>query len=206
VSNKIQILGPPRTGTTCLYDALRETTNYSTGIFEPINPFCNYKIPFLNFQEPLVQTHLNIIKNHPTTIIEKNVIIINNQLEINFQISSYLKFYKEYLKNFDKIIFLYRSNLEEQAISFKTAKLTNNWHTPYKASKIDYKDVLSYLQVQNYIVKTLSNFFNIPLTYYEDLYSNNLDFIYAFLDYYKIKVDNMYYFFNIMDNKNRLKQ
>lgn len=201
----IQILGPPRSGTTCLYTALRDSINYSTGIFEPLNLFWNYKIPFSNFQEPQVQKHLEIIKNHPTILIEKNIIAVYKTPTLT-QINSHLDFYKKYLKNFDQIILLYRNNIEEQANSFKTSIVSNNWHNPYKSHKIEYQDILPQIHAQNYIVKTLSNFFNIPLTYYEDLYSNNLNFLNTFLDYYKIKVDNLHEFYDIMDNKNRLKQ
>ena len=41
---KIQIFGPPRSGTTSLYEAFRDNINYTLGVFEPLNSGWNYKI------------------------------------------------------------------------------------------------------------------------------------------------------------------
>ena len=200
---KIQILGPPRSGTTCLYTSLRDNINYSMGIFEPVNPGWDYKIPISNYLEPKIKNHLDIISNHPLNLIEKNIILdINSKDEFN----KYLNFYKNYLKSFDKVILLSRKNTDDQALSTKISMLTKNWHFPYKDIKIEYKDLLPMIELKNRLILKLSNELNIPIFFYEDLYSNNTTYLNNFLKYYNIKLNNINKFYSTMNNKNRLKQ
>ena len=191
---KLQILGSPRSGTTSLYEGFRDCLNYSLGIFEPINPEWNYKI----FPQK-IQTHLDIINNCSINVIEKNVLI-------DFDLDKTFNFYINYLSHFDKIIFLCRKNIKEQAKSLKISSITNNWHFPYKDINVEYNEVLSVLNTQNQLLLKLSKYFKIPITYYEDLYSNNLEYIDNFLKYYNIKLNNLNSFYNKLNPKYRLKQ
>jgi hypothetical protein len=200
---KIQILGPPRSGTTCLYEALRDNINYSMGIFEPINPTWRYKVPISNYLEPEIKIHLDIVNNHQTNLIEKNVILdINSKDELNLC----LNFYKNYLKSFDKVVLLYRKNIDDQALSTKVSMLTKNWHSPYKDIEVDYKELLPMLKFKNELIINLSKELKIPIFFYEDLYSNNIDYLNKFLNYHNIELTNPGAFYAKMNTKNKLKQ
>jgi len=198
---KIHILGAPRSGTTSLYEALRDNINYSMGLFEPVNPLWNYKI----ISKLKALPHLSLINSCNINIIEKNVIIFPNISPINsFDIT--LTFYKNYLQQFDKLIFLLRKDLKELAKSTQIAVMTDNWHTPYKNIEVDYKDLLPLVEMKNEITTQLASHFNVPLLYYEDLYSNNLDYINNFLDYYNLKLNNLPNFYSKLHPKNRLQK
>jgi hypothetical protein len=205
---KIIILGPPRSGSSCLYKSLYGSINYTMGLFEPISPYTEYKaFPYENFNK--INNHLEIIRTHPTNIVEKNVIILPNldtNTVFNLDTNTVFNFYKNYLTNFDKIILLYRNNIKEHAESYKTSIITNNWENPYRFTEIDYTDVLPILKSKNKVILQLADFFNIPLTYYEDLYSNNKEYLNNFLNFYNIKLDNYEHFIHNMNTKNRLKQ
>ena len=207
MKTKIQIIGPPRSGTTSLYEAFRDNINYTTGIFEPINQNSQYKIPISQTLNPQLKSHLNVINSSPTNIIEKNVIFISSLTSLDEQIISITSFYKKYLISFDKIIFIYRNDIESQAKSLKNCMTSGNWFFPYKPlDKVNYEDMFPIIEAQNTIVKNLSNFFNIPLTYYEDLYSNNINYLNKFLNSYNIKLNAPNNFYFRVDTKNRLKQ
>ena len=56
------------------------------------------------------------------------------------------------------------------------------------------------------MVEDLASYFNTPITYYEDLYSNNTQYINSFLDNFDIKVTNLIQFYHKLNTQNRLKQ
>lgn len=190
---KIQIIGPPRSGTTCLYFSLLGSIKYTMGIFEPLNPGWNYDLT--SFSK--LEHHVKVINNHQTVLIEKNIVGANN---------FGLDFYKTYLKNFDRIILLGRKDIEDQAKSYKYSSTTDNWHLPYSLPKDNYKDMIPILQSQNKLISQLSNYLEVPIVYYEDLYSNNKTYLNNFLKYYKINLDSPQNFYNKMNNKYRLRQ
>tara|TARA_B110000858_G_C17800547_1_gene475014 strand:+ start:2926 stop:3513 length:588 start_codon:yes stop_codon:yes gene_type:complete len=193
---KIQILGSPRSGTTCLYQALRDNINYSTGIFEPLSPGCNYRIN--NPKE--VKSHISIINNYKGHIIEKNIFDID---ECNLKTG---QFFKNYLKNFNKIIFLVRKNQNQQCQSLQISSITRNWHKPYKNIEVDYKELLPLIESKNKLILELSNELKSKIFFYEDLYSNNINYLDKLLNYCNIELDNKYHFYDMMNTKNRLKQ
>jgi len=198
---KIQIFGPPRSGTTSLYEALRDNINYTMGLFEPLNPGMCYKI---NKKKKKIN-HLNIINNCKINIIEKNVITENPLHISDTQYQKILTSYKLYFNSFDKLIFLVRKNVEESAKSLAIAKAFQNWHQPYKDVNIDYTSLLPLIKSFNQIMEDLSEHYNIPLIYYENLYSGNLNYINSFLKYYNIKLHNPQGFYTKLNPKNRLK-
>jgi hypothetical protein len=197
---KVQIFGPPRSGTTSLYEALRDNINYTMGLFEPLNPGMYYEI-----NEKNKINHLNIINNCKINIIEKNVITENPLHISNTQYQKILTFYKLYFNSFDKLIFLVRKNIEESAKSLAIAKTSQNWFQPYKDINIDYTSLLPLIKSFNQMMEDLSQHYDIPLIYYEDLYSGDLNYIDSFLKYYNIKPHNLHGFYTKLDPKNRLK-
>lgn len=197
---KIQILGSPRSGTTSLYKALRETLNYTMGIFEPLNPYLNYKV----INNIKIQNHISIVNNCKANIVEKNVISNDKSNLTKDEFDEILNFYINYFQHFDKIILLYRKNLNDQAKSYATAIKYGTWHIPYNNIEINYQKQLSIIKTNNEIITNLSNYFKIPLTYYEDLYSNNSTYLNNLLKYYNIEINNQIDFYSIMNPKNRL--
>jgi len=208
---KIQIFGTPRSGTTCLYEALVNNINYTVGIYEPLNPAWTYKASSNNE----ITKHLNILNNCNINIIEKNILESEYYVSSNLEghknisvtkISKDLSFYKSYLKNFDKLIFLYRKNIDETAKSLAIALFTENFYYPYKNIDINYEHLLPLVKTKNKMVEELADYFKSPLIYYEDLYSNNIDFINYFLKYFDIKVNNLDRFYFTLDTQHRLKK
>lgn len=94
-------------------------------------------------------------------------------------IESHLQFYKEIYNEFDKIILLSRRDLKECAESWAYLMYNNNkngydstihyiWETPPNIEKY-YNDIIKW----DTELKELSTYFNIPITYYEDIFDVN---------------------------------
>lgn len=83
------------------------------------------------------------------------------------------KNYDELIEISDKLILLYRENLEEQIESWINAKLTNNWYNQWVSKNIkDDNEVIFFTELkksfkENYLDK---DYFKIS---YEELYYNN---------------------------------
>lgn len=167
----IQILGSPRSGTTSFYEGLRDSINYTVGIFEPISLHLNYRLFSKSDEE--ITNHISRIKNSNMNVVEKNVIVpfIEKEAEERFE------FYLKYLKNFDKVILITREDIEDHAKSYKTAITTDNWHFPYQDVDIDYEDKIPVLQRMDDLLQRLSKNLKVPLLKYEMLYSDNIDYL-----------------------------
>jgi hypothetical protein len=87
-----------------------------------------------------------------------------------------IEFYTEYMKKFDKIILLLRKNKKETMESLVNARATNKWHHKgmFDGIEIPYEVKYWYNFTTN-IINTLSDNLNIPITYYEDLYSGDIE-------------------------------
>lgn len=203
---KIQILGNPRTGTTTLYYALLNTINHSAGIYEPLNPHTNYKI----INDKKLQEHLSIINNCNMNVIEKNTIVnepknCTTEHKRVQEVERQFNFYKSYLQNFDKVILLYRKNIISTCRSLANAQVYGTWHTSYTSDPtLNFEKHIPVIELNNKVLLKLSKHLNIPLTYYEDLYSGDLDYLNNFLTYYDIKVNNLKEFYSVMDPQHKL--
>jgi hypothetical protein len=90
------------------------------------------------------------------------------------------EFYEKLLKDFDKVIFLDRLNTNDLCISLTTAHITDNFHLAHgkNINVVSYENgiplsnSLTYILEKKEQIKSISNKFNIPIYYYEDLYSN----------------------------------
>jgi hypothetical protein len=83
------------------------------------------------------------------------------------------KNYDELIEISDKVILLYRENLEEQIESWINAKITNNWENQWVSKNIkDDSEVLFFTELKNSFKKEYldKDYFKIS---YEELYYNN---------------------------------
>ncbi len=97
------------------------------------------------------------------------------------------------LSNFDIIGILSRRDLNLQTQSVLNAKLSNTWNSQYLYKDVDvnlfpeFKDQLKNEKTQ---LEYISNNYNIPIFYYEDLYINSQkENLKLFCDYFQITFD-----------------
>jgi hypothetical protein len=110
--------------------------------------------------------------------------------EVDFEVIPYIpkdlehlsieEFYEKLLKDFDKVIFLDRLNTNDLCISLTTAHITDNFHLAHgkNINVVSYENgiplsnSLTHILEKKEQIVSISNKFNIPIYYYEDLYSN----------------------------------
>lgn len=86
-----------------------------------------------------------------------------------------VEFYTEYVKNFDITILLLRKNKKETTESLTTSMDTNIWHELYRYIDIEITEYVVNLYNTTFkIINTLSDTTNLPITYYENLYSGDI--------------------------------
>jgi|TARA_B100000287_G_C20505718_1_gene730994 hypothetical protein len=192
---KIQILGVARTGTTNLALSI-EKEGYTT-ILEPygVNP-----------------------KKNKTELVEKLCVKnISNQFPIDKFKSAY-DFQLENIPTFDKTILLDRKNELEHWKSYlnllkkyhKDPKTTHTiWYEDDITSDWDRKmrndGFYEVFKLQKETIKKLSNEFNIPITYYEDLFGEDRMYSFETINKWDLDIDP----FNVneyLDPSKRYKQ
>jgi len=140
---KILIIGTPRSGTTSLLNVLSNAGKLKR-VFEPFN----YDIPN-NYNFPF-NLENSIVKICPFQTPKE----YGNH-------SDFLSFVKEYYLEFDKTILLTRKNKKEHLMS---------WHSSISKTK---KETEQDLKIYIDVMYEISNYVNIPLTFYEDLYGED---------------------------------
>lgn len=103
--------------------------------------------------------------------------------------SDMIRFYSDFVKHYDNVIILGRKNRKELAESWHRAALTGNWHWSYyleenHSLEVDYPKH-SYCCDK---LEELSEKLQIPITWYEDLYSGNLDLIQKCIDQWGLNI------------------
>lgn len=166
---KILILGIFRTGSTSLLYGISKQ-GYEP-IFEPYNKnhFVNRK-----YEYPLLE-----LNNHSNTVIK----CLTDQV---YGSMDSIDMYVEFSKHFDNIILLSRRNQQDHFLSFLNShyqvKIGNNFHSKYSLDEFKLYNYHSddfineskiYINKQYQILNCISNILNIPITFYEDLYSND---------------------------------
>jgi hypothetical protein len=115
-------------------------------------------------------------------------------------------FYIKYPNKFDVVILLIRKNKTETAVSLLNGRKTNKWSSPYTNTITNVsKRILTKLIFKSTEIEDVSNELGIPITYYENLYSGDIDIFTKEmkkigLDKY---TDELFPYFN---PKNRLRQ
>lgn len=95
--------------------------------------------------------------------------------QIPYTNSTPLEFYKKYYKLFDKTIILKRKNKQDVLESAAAANQTGLWHIEWKyTNDIIITDGLRELvDFENNHIDILSHELQLPITYYEDIYSGD---------------------------------
>jgi len=201
---KILILSSGRAGSTSLYKGLKNSINASKGYFEVFAPSYPTYIPdsgsLKKHIKKLNKTHSNRV------VIEKNLVFQPTPL---FPDNS-IKFYCEYLNNFNKVILLVREDVNEIGKSFAYARLNETWHKKYTLNNklpLDLvNDQINLAKQYNNIIFQIAEQTKIPITYYKNLFSGNQNYINDFLKVYDIKVDNIDILYKALNPSNRYRQ
>ncbi len=152
------------------------------------------------YREPFNTTAMqdtNIIHSLSDILNEKNIFVENKigkgSLPSEFQNKSYEDIISFFLKSFDIIGLLVRKDITSQIQSVLNAKSSGIWASKYYYKEIDENLSLEtevLLKEERNLVEDISNQYNIPLFYYEDLYiSNQLENVKNFCKYFYLKFD-----------------
>ena len=170
---KILIISPPRCGSTALLFNLKSTLEYNQ-----------------TFQEPyLYKTYNKAFTNNGIFEQEYPLKLSNNSIvkTMTYQVASqygnpkdFTSFISEWKTEFDKIILLSRKDKHEHFVSWvnlvERQKAGISVHQKWNISQIESKLKnynYSELKQHRYAIEELSKLFNLPITYYEDLYGED---------------------------------
>lgn len=177
---RILIISPPRSGSSNLMHGLGFVLNYET-ISEPFNR----------------EVRVNTLYQWPFEL-PKNVVvkIISNEKSNNYK--SRIEFLDDFIENFDKIILLSRRNTQEHFESYlnlrnKLGKGVGVAHSPWVKDELkNFKHNFTYdVHLKHYVdkVNELNEKLNIPITYYEDLYSHDRNLSKSIIKNFNIECD-----------------
>jgi len=198
----IFIIAAPRTGSTKFLEAISKAYNLKPN-HEPFNYDVNpdserlYRFKYApdKIKNNEVYKCLTWFNHWPTqfkselVVEEEKNIQKNEYLSKNF-LQEQTNFFLKYAKNFDRIILLLRKNIGDQIKSKIIADYTWNntltpkisvFHKKYKDIDVKYDQVCvtntNLLLHSIEVVTNISNRLNIPILYYEDLYTTKEKFI-----------------------------
>jgi RNAse (barnase) inhibitor barstar len=90
-----------------------------------------------------------------------------------------IDFYIKFSNKFDIVILLLRKNKKETYESAIQAHRTDIWNNKYRYNNLEVPFDMSFhyehIENQHNYINELSKQLNLPITYYEDLYSDNID-------------------------------
>ena len=183
---KILIVGIGRSGTTSLLKGIESQGFY--GISEPYNEWIRSELSY-----PLEE-----LDKYDKIVVKNNL----GQKPKNYK-STWVEFLKEFSKSFDKLIFLDRSNFDEHYES-----VINLWYKSHVQkqpvmSKWSSEDIPNLfragfsmgggrqrLQKEKDELKQLANDLKCDITYYEDLYSNDIHMVNQTIWDWKLPLNN----------------
>ena len=158
---KILIIAIGRSGSTAL-----------TTLFGRILDYTTYYEPF-NFKSAASQIFPNTL---PSNCVVKT---ISDQKPKD--VVDILDFYTKYVNEYDRVILLSRKDKQlvyESILHRVTYFFNRDWHTPYIYQELpENKEIREYVKNQSNLIESLSDILNIPITWYEDIYSGNIDLV-----------------------------
>ena len=164
----------PRTGSTSLRRYI-QSTNLDYKVYnEPFNPQLDVRLNNKLICRP-IYSYKDVI--HYNNLFIKGIFW---DIPKDLEHLSIEEFYKKLLKDFDKVIFLDRLNTNNLCISLTNAHITDNFHLSHSKNintvsyenGIPLSNALKHIWNKKKQIISISNKFNIPIYYYEDLYSN----------------------------------
>lgn len=157
----ILIVAISRSGSTTLTEMLSEILDYKS-FHEPFN-YISPKLIEINKSFPRIISDNSIVK----TIVTQSPKTVNNSID----------FLLGYSRGFDKVILLSRKNKQhvyESLLHNYINNLNGNWHDEYFYENMkESTAVRSIVDKQYMYINKLSKLLNIPITWYENLYSND---------------------------------
>ena len=169
---RILIIGTYRSGTQTLTRAFSEI----------------FKIKSL--QEPW-NRRLHIPKEHIYPDCIKKVGCVKTLVHIVPPgVKNFTEFYTDMVTYFDHVVFLGRRDRVKLAESFHTAEISHKWRDKYYLGE-NYDFKLE-MEVHNWVCDLLvevSEELKIPITWYEDLYSGDMDTIQKCIDKWSFDID-----------------
>jgi len=100
-----------------------------------------------------------------------------------------IKFYSDFVKHYDNVIILSRKNRKAIAESWGLAERTNNWNYSYYLEENHNLDIdLTPIDYYCNKLEELSEKLQIPITWYEDLYSGDLKLIQKSIDKWDLNI------------------
>ena len=158
---KVLIIVISRSGSTTLTEMLSELLDYKS-FHEPFN-YISPKLINLNKDFPRVICDNSVVKTIVTQFPNK----VNNSID----------FLLGYSCGFDKVILLSRKNKQhvyESLLHNYIKNLNGNWHEEYFYKNLsESTEVRSIVEKQYMYINKLSKLLHIPITWYENLYSND---------------------------------
>ena len=219
---KILIVSSGRSGSSNLFKGFYKSLNSCKGYYEPGNPDCSTW--YNNAEQKIDFQSQNLI----TKILSHQWLPINEEFQYNnvfeefynnsfFSFSNlYLpqklnKFYNIFFPHFDNVILLTRKNEINTAKSwahvFQNKLIGEDAHKSYLPTpSSSYLEYIPLVRNYNDLIYNISINYNIPITYYEDIFTEDKNKIQNFLDLNGIKLDNPTNFYKILNPKNRYKQ
>lgn len=160
--NNILILGTPRSGTTTIFKSLSNEFFTYNRFYEPWlfgKKNTNDNLEIYCGQYTLIKT---LIYQTPYTTLK------------NYRKENTFDFYKKIIPSFGNVILITRKDIKDASLSYKNALTTQNWFGEYKENKIlQHEEFIEFYQNWNKNLENLSNYFNLKIWYYEDLFHEN---------------------------------
>lgn len=203
---KTLIISSGRAGSTSLQMGLHASIKGSTICFEP---FSDRYEPFINNKD-LYNEHLLELIKITEPLIVKSLIFqpSHNHTEfIDKTPNFYIDFYLNYMTYFDKHILLMRKDQVKTSESLAFSITNDKWHEPYTYSlNKDTTPELNKVKLYNSILEKISTKTNIPITYYEDLFTGDKSKIDYFLNQNEITLNNYEALYDHLDPKYKLRK
>jgi len=103
---------------------------------------------------------------------------------------NHMEFHKELTKQFDNVILLTRQNVHDMAVSYAKARETGHWHSEYTINNLDKLDLkIDFHQWCYQLILKVAETLNVPITWYELLYSGDKVLFNKEVDKWNIDID-----------------
>ena len=171
---KILIIATPRSGSTKLLYTLANILKYNISL-EPFN-------------NEYANTTLDDFQNQ----LNDNMVVKSLFLHYPSDTNNRFDFYKDFIKNFDRVIVLTRQDIMKCYESWNHCMINckdNRWHNKYIYKETEFNEEY-YNTIKEYISQIISfaNINKLNITYYEDLYSGNSNITKPIVDSWNLDI------------------